>query len=91
MAVMARQQALALSESLRTARAAVRGASGGLATSFLKRHLVAAIERRPEARVDYLEFFEPETLVPVRRVRPGVHMALAVYVGKTRLIDNALL
>ncbi len=86
-----REQARALSEALRSARAAVRQSKLGLAASLLKKRLAAAIERRPEARVDYIEFFEPETLAPVRRVRPGVQMALAVYVGKTRLIDNALL
>jgi pantoate--beta-alanine ligase len=41
--------------------------------------------------VDYLAFFDPETLQPVTRVAPGTHMALAVFVGKTRLIDNARL
>jgi pantothenate synthetase len=36
-----------------------------------------------------MEFFEPETLSPVSNVTRGAHMALAVFVGKTRLIDNA--
>jgi pantoate--beta-alanine ligase len=43
----------------------------------------------PDARLDYVEFFEPETLLPVSTVKRGTHMALAVFVGKTRLIDNA--
>jgi pantothenate synthetase len=38
-----------------------------------------------------VEFFNPETLLPTLKVKPGTHMALAVYVGKTRLIDNARL
>jgi pantothenate synthetase len=38
-----------------------------------------------------VEFFEPETLSPLSKVAPGVQMALAVFVGKTRLIDNAKL
>jgi len=37
--------------------------------------------------LDYVEFFEPDTLVPVTKVTRGAHMALAVFVGKTRLID----
>jgi pantoate--beta-alanine ligase len=41
--------------------------------------------------MDYVEFFEPDTLSPVSKVKRGTHMALAVYVGKTRLIDNARL
>jgi pantothenate synthetase len=38
-----------------------------------------------------VEFFEPDTLVPVPSVTCGTHMALAVFIGKTRLIDNARL
>jgi pantothenate synthetase len=36
-----------------------------------------------------VEFFEPDTLVPVPNVTRGAQMALAVFIGKTRLIDNA--
>ena len=49
------------------------------------------IETRPAARVDYIEFFDPETLQPLAEVRRGTHIALAVFVGKTRLIDNGCL
>ena len=49
------------------------------------------IECEPDARLDYVEFFEPDTLSPVSKVKRGTHMALAVFVGKTRLIDNARL
>jgi pantoate--beta-alanine ligase len=41
--------------------------------------------------VDYVEFFDPDTLVPVPSVTRGTQMALAVFLGKTRLIDNARL
>jgi pantoate--beta-alanine ligase len=51
--------------------------------------LAKGIEAEPDARVDYIEFFDRDTLEPRRTVRPGTHMALAVFVGKTRLIDNA--
>jgi pantoate--beta-alanine ligase len=47
------------------------------------------INKTPQARLDYIEFFHPETLQPVASVKPGTHMALAVFVGRTRLIDNA--
>ena len=49
------------------------------------------IERAPAARLDYVEFFEPHTLVPVPSVTRGTQMALAVFIGQTRLIDNARL
>jgi pantoate--beta-alanine ligase len=49
------------------------------------------VECEPAAKLDYVEFFESGTLSPVSKVTRGTHMALAVFVGKTRLIDNAKL
>jgi pantoate--beta-alanine ligase len=55
----------------------------------MKADLKKFIEREPAARVDYIELFEPETLAPATTARRGKHMAMAVFVGETRLIDNA--
>jgi len=57
----------------------------------LKAELAKFIHAQPAAKVDYLEFFDPLTLEPLKELRPGCHLALAVFVGKTRLIDNALI
>jgi pantoate--beta-alanine ligase len=57
----------------------------------LKADLKRLIESEPDTRLDYVEFFEPDTLVPVAKVTRGTHLALAVFVGKTRLIDNGRL
>jgi len=57
----------------------------------LKADLKQLIESEPDAKLDYVEFFDPETLRPVSQVKRGTQMALAVFVGKTRLIDNARL
>jgi len=84
-----RAQALALSRSLAKARSLVRSQPKGVSAKLLKSELKAFIEREPQARVDYVEFFEPNTLVPVKSVKRGTHMAVAVFIGKTRLIDNA--
>jgi len=84
-----RAQALVLSRSLAKARAAVRKASRPIPAARLKAELKRFIERAPAARVDYVEFFEPDTLAPVPSVTRGAQMALAVFIGKTRLIDNA--
>jgi pantoate--beta-alanine ligase len=53
------------------------------------REFVAATA--PLGRLDYVEFFDPETLQPATKVGRGTHLALAVYFGKTRLIDNGSL
>jgi len=86
-----RAQALVLWQSIRKVQAAVRIASQAIAAVRLKRELKRFIEQKPAARLDYVEFFEPDTLVPVMNVGRGTHMALAVFIGKTRLIDNARL
>ena len=39
-------------------------------------------------KVDYVEAVDSATLRPVKSIRPGVAVLLAVYDGKTRLIDN---
>src|SRR5208282_2251988 len=49
------------------------------------------VECEPAAKLDYVEFFEPDTLLPVSKVKRDTHMARAVFIGKTRLIDNARL
>lgn len=85
-----RSQATALWECIGRARERL-GQGRSAPAGAMRRSLRSFIERRPACRVDYVEFFDPETLEPVRTVRTGMHMALAVFVGKTRLIDNARL
>jgi len=57
----------------------------------LKAELLKLISAENAARLDYVECFDPETLAPVSKVARGTQMALAVFIGKTRLIDNARL
>ena len=86
-----RQQATILWRAIRKVQAAVRNAARPLSAAALKLELKRFINQEPAARLDYVEFFEPESLAPVRKVSRGTHMALAVFMGKTRLIDNARL
>ncbi len=46
------------------------------------------IEMAPLARIDYIEVVDAETLQPLDTVRPNSRLVLAVFFGKTRLIDN---
>ena len=86
-----RAQALVLRRSLDKAGAEVRKLSRPIPAAQLKAELKRFIARTPSARLDYVEFFDPDTLVPVPSVTRGTQMALAVFIGKTRLIDNARL
>ena len=73
------------------ARQTVRTSTEPIPASRLNSELKWLIETRPAARVDYIEFFDPDTFQPIVKVQRGAHIALAVFVGKTRLIDNGKL
>ena len=85
-----RRQATVLWCAIEIARATIKKSKSYPATK-LKAAVKKLVECEPDARLDYVEFFDPETLEPAARVTRGVQMALAVFVGKTRLIDNAKL
>jgi pantoate--beta-alanine ligase len=46
------------------------------------------ISEAPLARIDYVALVDAETLQPLETVQPNSLLALAVFFGKTRLIDN---
>lgn len=48
----------------------------------------AIIEAEPLARIDYVSIVDALTMQPVEKVEKDVLVAMAVYIGKTRLIDN---
>lgn len=85
-----RPQALVLSKAIRLAREEVR-MSGEISAAELRRICAKEISKAPDARIDYIEFFNPDSLVPAKKVGKGSHMALAVFLGTTRLIDNGSL
>ncbi len=84
-----RRQATVLWRAIQKAQR--KAAAGRTTAAALKRELSRLIAAEPEARLDYIAFFDPATLKPVRVVRRGTQAALAVFVGKTRLIDNVTL
>ncbi|RME93742.1 MAG: pantoate--beta-alanine ligase [Verrucomicrobia bacterium] len=87
-----RGQATVLWRAIQEARRRVRAAgANGVAAGTLRRMVERLVAGCPDARLDYVEFFEPESLRPLKRVARGAHMALAVWVGRTRLIDNGRL
>jgi len=84
-----RLQATVLWRAIQAAREAVRSTAKPVPVARLKTRVRQIIKTALAARLDYVEFFEPDSLVPVAKATRGTHMALAVFVGKTRLIDNA--
>ena len=84
-----RVRATSLNAGLRAAEAAV--SSGVRDAAALTRTAEQVILAARPTRIDYVEIRDAETLEPVREIdRPAV-LALAVFFGKTRLIDNLVL
>lgn len=86
-----RPQATILWRALKLAKEIVLSSRTPNYADVLKKELAALIATQPAARLDFVEFFDGETLQPATAVTRGTHMALAVFIGKTRLIDNAVL
>jgi pantoate--beta-alanine ligase len=84
-----RRQALTLSQSLTAARQLARAGERDAAKILAVAR--ATLEACPDARVDYLQICHQATLREQARVDSDSVLLLAVFVGKTRLIDNALL
>ena len=84
-----RVAARALSAGLAAAEA--RAKAGERDAAALVAVARAPIEAEPLARIDYVELRDADSLDPIARVdRPAV-LAMAVFVGTTRLIDNRVL
>ncbi|MGE5279631.1 MAG: pantoate--beta-alanine ligase [Deltaproteobacteria bacterium] len=84
-----RHRAVILYQAL---KAAQRMAAGGTRESMkIIRVLEDLFHRVPGTRIDYLEVVDRRTLEPVRAIEKTALLALAIYVGDTRLIDNTVL
>jgi pantoate--beta-alanine ligase len=81
-----RKQATVLHKALRAA-ANARTDSAREIVDLARR----IIGEAPLARVDYVEVVDAETFQPVEVMRPNSLLAVAVFFGRTRLIDNVLL
>jgi pantoate--beta-alanine ligase len=81
-----RRAAPVLARALRAGRDAIRaGARRPAAVRSVMRKVLAA---EPRVRVQYLEIVNAETLEPIGKLRGRVLLAVAAYLGGTRLIDN---
>lgn len=83
-----RRQALALSASLRLARALVAGGEGRVRS--IKARMRGLIQREPEAAIDYISIADSSTLAELTTIDRPALISLAVRIGATRLIDNTV-
>ena len=84
-----RKDAAVLYKALLAAREAVDSGERG-AKKIVKR-MREIISDTPSAKIDYISIAEVKSLKETSRIRGEVLVALAVFIGKTRLIDNVIL
>lgn len=84
-----RKAALCLSRSLNMGKLLIE--NGQTDASVIKEAIKCELEKEPLAVIDYVELVSLDTLEPADTTANGVLVAIAVYIGKTRLIDNFII
>lgn len=81
-----RQAALVLSRSLNVGKALAE--SGETNAQVIREAVKNEIEKEPMAKIDYVDVVDFDTITPIDTLQGSVLVAIAVFIGKTRLIDN---
>lgn len=83
-----RKAALVLTKSLKEAKILVE--QGERKTAVLIERIRARLQAEPLAREDYVTVVDPEELEPLSLIKDRALIALAVFIGRTRLLDNVM-
>ena len=83
-----RKAALILSKSIFAGKKYVE--DGCKSSKELVSYMRSIIESEPMARIDYVEVVDGLTIQPIEVIEGEILVAIAVFIGKTRLIDNFL-
>lgn len=81
-----RKAALILSKSLNLGKELIK--AGETDTEKIKEKIIKNLATEPLAKVDYVEIVDGESLESIQKIKSPVLVAIAVYIGTTRLIDN---
>ncbi len=84
-----REQALGLFRSLNTAEKMV--SDGELSAGRIKEEMTKVLKKGGYVKIDYIEIRDADSLEPLERVRDNTLIAVAAFVGETRLIDNIII
>lgn len=80
-----RKSALCLSRAIKKGQEVIRNSKEA---SEVVDAMKAVVNEEKGARIDYIEVVDAMTMEPVSEIKGNVLTAMAVYIGKTRLIDN---
>jgi pantoate--beta-alanine ligase len=83
-----RREATVLSQSLQKAHDMIK--SGIIKSSTVRAHIRRIISGAKSARIDYIATVDPETLAEMKTIKGKCLVAVAAWIGKTRLIDNII-
>jgi len=83
-----RKEAAVLYRSLKEARQSV--AAGNRLVTAIVGKIRSRLTRESSGRIDYVECVAADTFMPLKRIQGKAIVALAVWFGKTRLIDNII-
>ena len=81
-----RKAALVLSRAVRLGKDMAE--NGEKSADVIVKAMTELIDREPLARIDYVKAVNAVNIEPVSVMEPPVMVAMAVFIGKTRLIDN---
>ena len=81
-----RKSALCLSKAVALGKELIE--SGEKNAEKVTSEMKKLIEKEPLAKIDYVQAVDGKTMLPVEEIKNDTLVAMAVYIGKTRLIDN---
>ncbi len=84
-----RKAALILSKSLKLGYELIK--NGETDSKAVIKAISDSISTEPLAKIDYVDVVDFGTITPVDKIGKSVLVAIAVYIGKTRLIDNFII
>lgn len=84
-----RKAALILNRSLKLGRELIE--NGETDSKAVIKAITDSINTEPLAKIDYVDVVDFDTITPVDKIGKSVLVAIAVYIGKTRLIDNFII
>lgn len=80
-----RKSALCLSRAIKKGQEIIRNSKKA---SEVIDAMKAIVNDEKDAKIDYIEVVDAVTMQPISEIKGNVLVAMAVYIGKTRLIDN---
>ena len=84
-----RRDATVLYQALNLARDLIR--KGNINSASIIQRMKQLINRKKSAKVQYISIVDLENLKPIPKIKDKALLALAVYIGKIRVIDNIIL